>query len=188
MDQGQENAVTRWFGPQFERLHPLLQELHRHGGRLRGEVVIERGRGIAGWIGRRLLRKLGLPSGIERSPFEVEIRHEGQVLHWNRRFGNGAQLCSQFRPVGAWPEGYWIEHTGAVRLNLTVDVVEGAWHWRCLRVYLGGLRLPLWLFPRTTAYKRIDQGKYCFCVKFDLPLLGTVLGYSGALDALAAAG
>lgn len=186
MDQRQENAVIRWFGPQFGQLHPLLQELHRHGGLLRGEVRIERGKGIAGWVGGRLLRKLGLPSAVERSPFEVEIRHENDVLHWNRRFGEQARLCSQFHPVGVWPGGYWVENTGAVRLDLTVDVIEGGWYWRCLRVRLGGLLLPLWLFPRTTAYKRIENGKYCFCVKFDLPLLGTVLGYSGVLDAMAA--
>jgi hypothetical protein len=178
-----ENAVTRWFGPQFAQLHPLLQALHRHGGRLSGEVRIERGRGLAGWIGSRLLRKFGLPPDTGRSPFEVEIRHEDQVLHWNRRFGDGALVCSQFRPVGRWPDGYWIEQTGPAMLDLTVDVERGAWRWRCLRVRVAGLRLPLSLFPRATAYKFIDNDKYWFCVKFDLPMLGNVLEYSGALEA-----
>ncbi len=186
MNDETPNAVLRWFGPNFAQLHPLLQALHRHGGRLRGDVSVLRGRGLAGWIGARLLRRLGLPPGHEQVPFEVEIRHVGEVLHWDRRFGEQAWLRSQFRPIGRWPEGYWIENTGAVRLKLTVDVIDGGWYWRCLGVRLGGLPLPLWLFPRTTAYKRIENGRYAFCVCFDLPMLGRVLEYSGRLEAAAA--
>jgi hypothetical protein len=177
------NAVVEWFGPQFPRLDPLLQQLHRRGGLLTGEVRIDRGHGLADWIGGRLLRRLGLPPQLERSGFGVQISHGGGVLHWNRRFGHGNRLCSQFRPVGSWPGGYWIERIGRLELRLTVDVVEGGWYWRCLGVRLAGVPLPLWLFPRTTAYKRVEQGRYRFGVRFELPLLGTVLGYSGLLEA-----
>lgn len=86
------NAVLRWFGPHFAQLHPLLQALHRQGGSLRGEVSVLRGTGPAGWIGARLLHRLGQPPGLERVPFEVQIRHEADVLHWDRRFGEQAWL------------------------------------------------------------------------------------------------
>jgi hypothetical protein len=178
----------RWFGPRVAQLHPLLQALHRHGGRLHGEVAVERGRGLAGWIGARLLRRLGLPAALGRVPFEVHIHHEGGVLHWDRRFGARDWVRSQFQPVGTWPRGWWIEQTGPVRLRLSVDVVDGGWYWRCLGVRLHRLPLPLWLFPRTTAYKRIEDGRYRFCVRFDVPLLGRVLEYSGRLHAVPGGG
>lgn len=181
-----ENAVTHWFGPRFGALHPLLQAMHQHGGTLRGEVAVEKGRGLAAWIGARLLLRLGLPPGLARTPFAVRISHADGVLHWDRRFGDEHWVCSRFQPFGTWPDGYWIEHTGPVRLRLTVDVIEGGWYWRCLGVHLHGVPLPLWLFPRTTAYKRIEEGRYRFCVRFDLPLLGRVLEYSGALEAVPA--
>lgn len=43
--------------------------------------------------------------------------------------------------------------------------------------------IPLWLLPRTTAYKRIENDRYHFYVGFSLPLLGTLLSYSGNLSA-----
>ena len=35
-----DTVVVRWFGASFDALHPRLQDLHRHGGVLRGEVTI----------------------------------------------------------------------------------------------------------------------------------------------------
>lgn len=182
-----DNAVARWFGDRFDALHPLLQDLHRRGGVLQGEVRIGLGRGLAGWLGRRLAARLGLPPPPDRLPFEVRIAHPAQQLSWDRWFDDGrVRMHSLFRPVGCWPTGYWLETTGFLRLCLTVDVIDGGWHWRCLGVRIAGLTLPPWLFPRSRAYKCIDDGRYRFHVGFALPLLGTLLWYEGLLDARAA--
>jgi len=45
-----------------------------------------------------------------------------------------------------------------------------------------GLRLPLWLFPNSQAYKTIENGRYKFYVGFSLPGIGTFLSYSGSLS------
>lgn len=175
--------VEAWFGPRFEQLHPLLQQLHRHGGILRGEIRIAVGSGIAGWLGRRLGRALGIPIDRPTRGFEVEIRHTDRALLWNRRFDDGTQMKSVFTPHGQWPTGYWSESTGALRLRMTVDTSGGGWRWQPLRAYLHGWRLPLWLLPRSRAGKRIEAGRYVFSVDFVVPLLGTVLSYGGALEA-----
>jgi hypothetical protein len=180
-----ETAVTRWFGPHFAELHPLLQALHRQGGRLSGRIEIGFGPGLAGWAGRRLARRLGLPADRAESGFTVEIRHEDGVLHWDRRFENGNCMVSRFRPVGTWPDGYWLEETGQLRLRLTVDIVEGGWHWRPLGLRWGWVPLPLGLVPRSLAYKRIEGGRYRFEVAFTLPVFGRLLRYGGLLDAAA---
>ena len=177
------NAVTRWFGSHFSELHPLLQTLHRNGGHLKGVVDIELGKGLAGWFGRRLAASLGVPIGAHRRGFEVEIRHDATSLIWTRCFDDGTVMRSIFRPIGTWPGGYWIESTRRVRVKMTVDVIDGGWYWRGVGISIGGVPLPLWLFPRSRAYKRIEGGKYLFCVEFALPLLGTALRYRGELDA-----
>lgn len=179
-----ETAVSTWFGAGFAQLHPLLQDLHRHGGRLHGPVQIRMGRGIGGWIGRRLARKLGVPVGENQAhTLEVTIHHADGQLHWDRRFDDAHRFPSTFRPSGQWPAGHWIEDTSAVALLLQVDVIDGGWYWRFIGAQRGSLRLPAWLLPRSNAYKRIEQGRYRFSVSFALPILGELLAYEGLLDA-----
>lgn len=179
------NATTRWFGEHFGRLHPLLQAIHRDGGVLQGEVVIRTGSGLAGVLGRRLGRRLGIPLDRPTRGIEVRIHHDDVEMHWVRTFDDGSVLHSVFRPAGRFPQGHWVETTGPVRMRLAVDVAGGGWRWRLLGVDVRGLPLPLWLFPRTDAGKRIDEtGRYRFGVAFSLWPLGEVLRYEGALRAV----
>ncbi len=41
-------SAKKWFGEYFTALHPLIQELHTHGGSLTGDVKIKFGSGLAG--------------------------------------------------------------------------------------------------------------------------------------------
>ena len=178
-----ENAATSWFGAGFDQLHPQLQALHRgSGGRLQGTVMLRFGDGLAGVAGRRLARRLGLPSHAGAHEFSVDIEHDADGMQWKRRFGSVGAMTSHFRPVGTWPQGYWLEHTGALEMRLGVDVIDGDWHWTVRGTRLRGLPLPRWLLPKLTAYKRIRDGKYDFHVGVALPGLGQVLSYSGQLD------
>jgi hypothetical protein len=61
-------------------------------------------------------------------------------------------------------------------------VIDGGWYWRCRKVWLYGVRLPLALFPRSDAYKCVEGGRYRFQVTFMVPLLGRVLSYGGLLE------
>lgn len=185
-------AARAWFGDGFTRLHPLLQRLHTEGGVLRGPVDIRLGRGPAGWLGRRLARKMGLPVDAARCQLQVTITHRGGQLVWARRFtdagGRSRDVVSVFEPRGRHPDGDWLESTGALRLRLTVDVPEDdrGWHWRVLGARIGRVPLPLALFPRSSAYKRIEGGRYRFHVGFAMPGLGLMLSYSGLLDVVPA--
>ncbi len=176
------NAVTAWFGDGFAQLHPLLQALHREPGRLSGPATLQFGIGLAGMLGRRLARGLGIPDVAGPHHLDVDIGHDASTLWWHRCFDHTFPLRSIFRPHGHWPHGHWIETTGPLEVRLTVDVIDGGWYWRVTRVRLHGLRVPLWLLPKATAYKRIEAGQYRFHVGFSLPLLGQVFCYSGLLQ------
>ncbi|MEO8673286.1 MAG: DUF4166 domain-containing protein [Tahibacter sp.] len=175
-------CVAEWFGAHFSALHPRLQELHRVGGQLRGTVRIDIGKGIAGWIGRRLARRLGIPQNTRDCGFTVTISHHDGELHWSREFAGGSRMHSVFRPIGHWPDGYWIERSGPFELRLGVDVIDGGWYWRLRAARLAGLPLPLAFLPTTRAHKRIRNDRYCFLVELSLPLLGMILSYAGDLD------
>lgn len=172
--------VKDWFGDQFNKLHPALQQLHRIGGRLTGDVKITYGRGIAGVLGRRLAKKMNFPNeGLHQ--LSVNISHDRGGLHWARSFDGRAPVESLFNPVGNINDGYWLETTGPLQMRLTVDIIKGGWFWRCLNVKFLGLPVPQWLLPRTDAYKTIENGKYRFHVAFSLPLMGTLVSYRGLL-------
>ncbi len=42
--------VQKWFGESFNNLHPLLQQIHIHGGTLQGEIDIKLCKGLAGFL------------------------------------------------------------------------------------------------------------------------------------------
>ena len=175
-------VVERWFASGFTQLHPLLQKLHHQGGKLHGQVDLQFGRGLAGVIGVRLATRLGVPTQQAHVEFQVDIHEADNALHWNRCFASNAMLYSCFQPSGSWPDGHWLESTGALKLALAVDVSQGGWYWRPLKAWLHGVRIPLCLLPRTKAYKRIEEGRYQFYVGFSLPLLGNLFSYSEALQ------
>ena len=179
--------ISDWFGPSFERLHPLLQSLHREGGTLQGEVALEFGAGGAGWLGRRLARKMGLPTEAGTLPLEVTISHANGQLVWARRFGQHPLMVSLFEPVGRWPSGFFREHTGALQLELGVDIRDGGWRWLPKKARLHGMPVPLAWLPRTHAGKWVEQGSYRFEVKVTSPFGALLLRYGGLLKARPAA-
>ena len=68
-------------------------------------------------------------------------------------------------------------------MKLTVDIINGGWFWRCLNISLFGISIPLWLIPKSQAFKKVENGKYKFNVTFTYPLLGKLVSYEGLLDA-----
>ena len=175
------NMVSDWFGEKVFELHPLLQRLHKSGGLLSGRVKVKLATGMAGYFGKHLAKKFGVPLYSIEQSFSVVITHHSDGLHWDRYF-DSSRMHSVFLPVGSIANGYWLETTGIFKLHLTVDIKDGGWYWRCLRIKFKNITLPLFLLPRVNAYKKIEDEKYRFYVGFNLPLIGEVLSYSGLLN------
>ncbi len=119
---------------------------------------------------------------------EVDIHSDARALHWNRTFDGRDEFRSEFVPFGRYPSGHWIERSGAISLELGVDVIDGGWHWRHRATRFRGIRVPKLLHPATSASKRIDGGRYRFAVEVRQPLLGRLFAYSGTLALVAEAG
>ncbi len=173
-------VVKHWFGDSYSSLHPLLQQVHENGGRLVGSVEVAYGNALARRLGRGLARKMQLP-GAGTHQLVVDISHDSDGMHWGRSFNGNTLVYSLFKPVGTIENGYWTEQTGPISMQLTVDIKNGGWYWRCLRVKYRGLAIPRWLVPRTTLYKVIENDRYRFHVELALPLVGTLFSYQGLL-------
>lgn len=173
--------VADWFGNKFNDLHPMLQQLHINGGQLTGFVEVDIPKGVSGRLGVRLAGKVGVPTAGRMHKLVVTISHHADGLHWDRCFDDQSVMESIFKPIGTLADGYWIESSGPLRLYLTVEIKDGGWYWKCLKMTVRGLNLPLWLLPRTNAFKSIESGRYRFYVGFTLPFFGTILSYSGLL-------
>lgn len=176
-----QNIAEEWLGNQFRELHPLLQDLHRNPSILTGQVEVSFGRGIAGVLGRRIASRLGVPITSGEHTLEVSIYSDGGVLHWVRSFNGQSRFHSEFKPVGRYPSGYWVERSGPLALLLDVRVIAGGWHWVHRSTKLFGIPLPRAFLPTTVASKSIDQGLYRFSVEVKAPVLGKLFGYSGTL-------
>ncbi len=176
-----ENAAVAWFGDGFGHFHPLLQALHKQSSRLHGPVIFSFSKGIAGIFGRRLARHLGIPDTAGEHHINVEIVHDQTQMSWKRSFDHSFSLHSIFEPVGSWPSGYWLERTNALEFTLSVEIVDGGWHWDVIAARYRGFKLPLWVLPRVKAYKKIEADQYRFHAGFALPLLGEIFSYGGLL-------
>jgi hypothetical protein len=174
-------VVEKWFGDAFGELHPKLQELHRSGGSLAGSVEVQFGRGLAGLIGKRVAKRLGIPAFAGSVPLKVSIYSIANELHWDRTFNEGSKFASVFIPSGSYPSGSWMENAGVFRLKLGVSIVDGGWVWQPKGAWFWFVPMPNWLLPRTTASKRIDHDLYEFKVQINLPIVGKILAYGGKL-------
>lgn len=176
-----DNPVLDWFGEEFYELDPLIQNLHRVGGSLQGKVSLQFGYGLAGLVGRRLALKVGLPTTPGDKNLEVEIKNINGSLVWSRQFDKRNKMVSVFTPNGFYPSGYWREETGAIKMDLGVKVIEGGWHWQQRAIWFNSIRLPLWLFPSSHAYKKVVDSSYEFSVSLSFPIIGKLVSYSGIL-------
>jgi hypothetical protein len=176
-----ETIVEEWFGPKFSELHSLLQKLHKNGGVLSGQVQLSFGQGLAGFVGRRLASRLGVPIVAATHHLQVTICSQSGALHWAREFNGQNEFMSRFKPVGHYPYGHWVEKSGLLSLELGVKVHAGGWYWEHRRTRFLGIPVPKVLLPVTIASKTAEGDSYRFSVKIMAPVLGKLLEYSGKL-------
>lgn len=162
-------------GPAFDRLPPVLQDLHRviDRRRWRGRASVERGPGL---LSRLLGGLLRLPPAAPDVAVEVLMTRQGKGEIWRRDFG-GRQFRSILRPGHSVSEGF-----GPLRFTLGLRPEGEALLFPVTAGRLLGLPLPRRLLPVSTTAETVDdRGRACFDVAIRMPLAGEIIRYRGWL-------
>lgn len=165
----------RLLGGSFAALAPCVQALHRRAGaqRLRGEVEVERGRGLLAALCCRATRLP--PAGA--GPITVEIDAQARGEGWTRRIGAHAMTSR------LWDhDGLLHEQLGLAQFAFRLRVEAGALLWQVERVRVFGLALPARWFVAVHACEFECDGRYHFDVQAAMPLVGPLLCYRGWLE------
>ena len=166
----------RILGSRFDQLPLPLQRLHD----TRSQVVFS-GRcdiaGSASWPAHVLALFAGLPRPAGDVPVNVSILYDGNGETWTRRFDT-KRMQSRLTERN----GKLIEAVGPVQLSFALEVVDGAIVWTAVHARAFGLPLPLSWFRKVAAREAVENGRYTFDVRAELPVVGLLVHYRGWLE------
>lgn len=165
-------------GSAFDRLPPMVRAIHdiRGDAGAMGEGTVVRGPTLAARLIAAAMRFP--PSGTVS--LHVAFAERNGVERWTRDFG-GHRFSSELSAAG----GLVTERFGPMRF---VFAMPSGLHgldmqlrrWSCFRI-----RLPLLLAPRIAAREWEEEGRFRFDVRVSMPLVGTIVHYSGWLKPIA---
>ncbi|HEX8124135.1 MAG TPA: DUF4166 domain-containing protein [Allosphingosinicella sp.] len=159
----------------FEALPRAVREIHsvlRDGGAA-GEAEVVRGRN---WLVRLVASAIGFPAeGVHRLHVAFAERDGAEL--WTRDFSGRtfSSLLSEDR-------GRLTERFGPFRFAFDLPSDETGLRMVLRRWWVGPLRLPLCLAPRSQAREWEEGGRFHFDVPIALPLLGPLVHYRGWLE------
>ena len=161
----------------FDDLPAAVRAAHGEAAetRLAGRCDVQRG---AGWLARALAAAAALPRAGRDIPLRVLIRREAGCEEWTREFA-GRTMRSSLRARGNLLE----EALGPVRLRFALRASDGAIEWRVTAARVLGIPLPASWFSGVAARECAVDGRYCFDVRAEMPLVGLLVHYRGLLDA-----
>ena len=168
-----ENALIECMDGAFVELPDLVQRAHRGTIRLSGTASVERGRGLGGLVAAIM----GLPKSNPKADLVVTAWHFPDQMVWSRSF-DGRVFESTFTR----DEDFLVERMGPLSLYLQPMCEGGRLVYRLIATQIGPFTLPRFFAPSMTAWESEKDGKYAFEVSVNLPFLGRLVRYSGALD------
>jgi hypothetical protein len=164
-------------GAAWLTLPQQIRDMHEVTGRqcAEGRASVDRG---ALLISRCVGRVIGFPPETRDTPIKVlfDVSPNGEL--WTREFGASRFSSRQFRSDDLLAERFGLL-SFAMALVATPDRLTLVLRrWSVL-----GVRLPMWLGPRATAYESVENGRFHFHVEISHPLTGLLVRYRGWLGA-----
>ena len=163
-------------GSEWNALAEPVRRMHGDALRVRARGKADVG-GATHWPARWLRRFGGLPSPGPRRTLAFSIERDGQREVWTRDFSGspmrstldraGHQLRERLGPLG-------------FRFNLGRD--GDAIDWQLHGVRFLGVPLPRWMSGDVRSRSGFRDGRYAFDVDVRMPLIGTLVAYSGWLE------
>lgn len=176
----QTHLYGRILGESWDKLPLEIQKMHAHEGNseVRGLARVTRG---TGHLANLVANIIGFPKAGTDIPVHVKFTRQNGKEKWTRTFAEHPFSSLQYEGRGR-SKGFLMERFGpltfAIALvpeqdNILRLVVR---EWRVL-----GLKLPLWLAPRSSSYEQMKDGKFTFYVDISHPITGKIVTYTGWL-------
>ncbi len=166
---------ARVMGKRFAQLPPEVGAMHdvwRDSG-AGGEADVT---GASGLLARLVARLIGFPPPGHHSLHVHFQERDGREI-WTRDFG-GRRFASRLSQKGSW----LIERFGPLRFAFDLPSDTHGLTMVMRRWWIGPLRMPLALAPRSEAREWEQDGRFHFDVPIALPVIGRLVHYKGWLN------
>ncbi|WP_226649107.1 DUF4166 domain-containing protein [Microbulbifer variabilis] len=167
------NIISRKMGASYQRLSPVIREVHSGRKVIEGEVTVERGALLA----QIICSLFSFPKQNKKCSLRVECHHSANNILWMRNF-DGLKLNSYFFSKG----NLLFEQMGPLRMYFTPVEVDGSLTYHFVKTKIFGIPLPGILSPKIYAREYEVDGTYQFEVKVSMIAIGKVLSYGGAMS------
>jgi Domain of unknown function (DUF4166) len=168
-----DSIYRRCAGPAFDLLPDVVRRSHAVPLTARGEVDV---RWSARALARLVARVMRLPPEGMGMPLALEVRADGDRVHYDRRFGD-----YHLRSVQELERGYLRENAGpgVFLYRLEADAERLVYHTAASRVL--GIPLPRWLGARVAAtIEPLGEG-WTASVVVEMPGLGRICEYEARM-------
>lgn len=170
----------RILGKAWDDLPPKIQAMHENieDSEAKGLAIVTRGKSP---LARVVAKIIGFPEVGMDIPVHVKFTKQNCVETWTRAFAGNSFSSIQFEGQGR-SKGLLMERFGPLTFGLALVPEE----YGILRLVLRewrflGLKLPLWLGPRSDSYEQEKNGAFTFYVDISHPLTGKIVNYTGWL-------
>ncbi len=141
----------------------------------RGRACVSRGGSL---LARIVCGAFGFPPASDDVDVRITFQRENGSETWVRDFDGHRFASVQYEGRGAY-EGLLCERFGPLTFGLALCVNDGVLTLPIRRWDAFGLRLPLWLAPKSDASEFDRDGVFHFRVDLALPLVGQLVRYEG---------
>ncbi|MER8429352.1 DUF4166 domain-containing protein [Mesorhizobium caraganae] len=165
-------------GGTWQDLPEEIRAMHERVGTAEGRGSVERGAGIlsrlSGWL-------VGFPPASADVPVQVRFDSGKDGETWTRTFGAHTFSSRQFVGKGR-SQRLLCERFGPLNFAMALVAEQGRLSLVLRRWSFLGLKLPMWLCPRSASYESVEDGRFRFHVEISHPLTGLIVRYRGWLE------
>lgn len=155
---------------------PALRAFHQRTGtsHWQGKCNVETGQG---WLVSLLLKLGGFPPAGRDIDIAMTIQTTGRASRWTRQFGRHKMISKQ-----TLADGGVAERLGPITLIMSLEACDQGLDIRVPHLRFLGVPMPAMLLPRGVSHEYQDaEGRFCFDIGAELPMLGRLIRYHGWL-------
>lgn len=165
-------------GDAWQNLPKEIRAMHDGTTKAQGRASVERGGNMFGRLAAWLV---GFPKTRDDIPVDVRFHANENEETWTRTFGGQGFSSRQFAGCGR-SERLLCERFGPLTFAMALVAEENRLSLVLSRWSIIGLKLPMWLCPRSTSFESVENGRFRFHVEISHPLTGLIVRYRGWLE------